>query len=56
MKQKMRRNQFITILRELLVTLLIGAIGAALMIGMFFGAAFQEQDKLAEMAITEISG
>lgn len=37
------------------LTILCALIGAVLMVAVFFGAAIQEQNKLAEMAVCEVS-
>ncbi len=48
-------NKFITI-RDWVFTLLIAAIGAVLMLCMFFGAVLQEQDRISYMAVQEVQG
>ena len=55
MKHKFKtRNQFITNLLDWTITALIGAALAVLMIGMILGAAVQEQNKLSQMAASEV--
>ena len=56
MKHKtMKHHQFTTTLIEWIVTGLIGAVLAVLMIGLIFAASIQHADRLSEMAVMEVS-
>ena len=56
MKHKtMKHHQFITTLIEWIMTGLIGAVLAVLMIGLIFAASIQHADRLSEMAVMEVS-
>ena len=46
----MKQYKFITKIMRFLLSAMIVIVGALLMVAMFFGAAFQEQDKLHDMA------
>ena len=48
-------KQIILRISEMLFTFLIAAILAIVMIGMVFGAALREQDKLHAMAAAEVT-
>ena len=40
---------------EMILTLTVSLIGGAILAAMLFGAAIQEQDKLAVMAVAEVA-
>ena len=48
-KRRLRKN-----IREAIQVVLIGLIGAVALAALFFGASFQEQEKLAVMASAEV--
>lgn len=50
----MKQYKFITKIMRFLLGAMIVIVGALLMVAMFFGAAFQEQDKLSAMAAAEV--
>lgn len=51
---KKKRIRLKKSIREGVVVTLVGLIGAVVLVAMFFGAAIQEQDKLAVMAAAEV--
>lgn len=56
MKHKtMKHHQFTTTLIEWIMTGLIGAVLAVLMIGLIFAASIQHAERLSEMAVMEVS-
>ena len=50
-----KRRRLKKSIRETIVTLTVSLIGGAILAAMFFGAAIQEQDKLATMAVAEVA-
>ena len=49
-----KRRRLKKSIREMIVTVAVSLIGGAILAAMFFGAAIQEQDKLAMMAVAEV--
>lgn len=49
-----KRRKIRKAIKETILVSVIAMIGAVTMIAILFGAAFQEQDKLAEMAAAEV--
>jgi len=49
-----KRRKIRKAIKETIIVSLVALIGAVAMIAVFFGAVFQEQDKLAEMAAAEM--
>lgn len=50
-----KRRRLKKSIREMIVTVAVSLIGGAILAAMFFGAAIQEQDKLATMAVAEVA-
>lgn len=50
----MKQYKFITKIMRFLLSAMIVIVGALLMVGIIFGAAIQEQDKLSAMAAAEV--
>ena len=49
-RRRLKKN-----IREAILTLVASLVGGAILAAMFFGAAIQEQDKLAMMAVAEVA-
>lgn len=55
-KNSTKKRRLKKSIREMIVTITVSLIGGAILAAMFFGAAIQEQDKLATMAVAEVTG
>lgn len=53
-KNSTKKRRLKKSIREMIVTFTVSLIGGAILAAMFFGAAIQEQDKLAMMAVAEV--
>ena len=52
----MKHQQFITKLIDWVASALIAVVMAVLVIGLIFAASIQHADRLAEMAVMEVTG
>lgn len=53
-KNNTKKRRLKKSIREMIVALTVSLIGGAILAAMFFGAAIQEQGKLAVMAAAEV--
>ena len=54
-KNSTKKRRLKKSIRSAILTLTVSLIGGAILAAMFFGAAIQEQDKLATMEVAEVA-